>query len=186
MNNVYLIGFMGVGKSTIARSMEKRLQWKCVDLDRLIEEKAKMSICEIFRRKGEDFFRSLEKETLNEVSASSSQIISCGGGTVLDQENVKIMRKNGTVIWIDADISIILQRVKRRRDKRPLLRRKSDEDIKAMYEARKEIYSMASDHYVHSDDRTPYAVAAKIQKLLQIPFEVHDGRLKGGRLWQKG
>lgn len=186
MDNVYLIGFMGVGKSTVARSMEKRLGWRLVDLDRRVEERAGKSVAEIFRTDGETVFRRMEKDILLEVSGASRTIISCGGGTALDPDNVAVMKANGRVIWLDADVDVILERVSRRRGKRPLLKGKTDQDIIVLYEARREAYRSAGDYRVMSDDRSSYAVAAKIQKILQIPFEVRDERLKGGRFWQRG
>ena len=80
MKNIYLVGFMGTGKSTVGRELAKKKKWRFVDLDELIELREGRSIADIFSKKGEPYFRRIEKKILKEVSLEKSFVVSCGGG----------------------------------------------------------------------------------------------------------
>ena len=120
MKNIALVGFMGTGKSTIAALLARKLQTGYVDLDEKIEEKEGMKIRDIFSQKGESHFRKVEKEVVAEMSLNEGQIIACGGGVVLDEENVKNLKKSGFMICLEATPEVILKRTKNYKC-RPLL-----------------------------------------------------------------
>ncbi|MFH1355259.1 MAG: shikimate kinase [Candidatus Omnitrophota bacterium] len=120
MGNIYLVGFMGTGKSAVGRELAKIKQWRFIDLDELIEKKAEKSIADIFAQKGEPYFRDLEKMTLNEIAAGKDSVVACGGGIVIDRENIATMKHQGVVICLKASAEVILKRTSGKTH-RPLL-----------------------------------------------------------------
>lgn len=120
MNSLYLVGFMGTGKSSVGKKMAERLKRRFIDLDDLIELKAKKRISDIFAEDGEPYFRKLEKNTLREISLKDKTVVACGGGIVIDPENIEIMKQTGRIICLTASPEVILKRVSGT-GKRPLL-----------------------------------------------------------------
>jgi shikimate kinase len=110
MNNIYLVGFMGTGKSSVARELAKRRKWQFLDLDELIQLKEKRTVSDIFAKDGESYFRRVEKRVLKEVSSQKKFIVACGGGVVIDPENIRVMKETGLVICLAAAPEIILKR----------------------------------------------------------------------------
>jgi len=118
--NIALTGFMAVGKSAVGRSLARRLRWTFVDLDRIIEKSEGMTVAEIFRRKGEPYFRQAEKEALQKILSESGQVIATGGGVVLDEENLRLLRDKSLLICLSASPDVIERRAGKG-SKRPLL-----------------------------------------------------------------
>jgi shikimate kinase len=120
--NIVLVGLMGCGKSTVGRKLQGLLGYPLIDTDHLIEEKARLSISEIFARRGEHAFRELESAVLNELSAPGTprRIIATGGGIVGRKANRRLLSRLGYVVWLQAPVDVILQRTGRNKD-RPLL-----------------------------------------------------------------
>ncbi|MBN2831240.1 MAG: shikimate kinase [Candidatus Omnitrophica bacterium] len=112
MGNIYLVGFMGTGKTAVGRELAKKKKWRFVDLDELIELREGRSIADIFSKKGEAYFRRLEKKVLKEVSGENRFVVSCGGGIVTNEGNIKIMRESGLIICLKATPAAILKRTK--------------------------------------------------------------------------
>ena len=102
MKNLYLIGFMGAGKSTIAKVLAKKCPAKRIEMDQLIEEQQGMAITDIFAAHGENYFRDLETELLRSFSESTGYVVSCGGGSVLRDENAALMKENGCIVFLRA------------------------------------------------------------------------------------
>jgi shikimate kinase len=119
--NIALIGFMAVGKSAVGRNLAKRLQRRFVDLDRLIEKAEEKKVPEIFAAKGEAYFRQLEKRTLVEILRKTGQVIATGGGIVMDDDNLNLLREQTTLIRLTAPIDTLLARAGNG-SKRPLLK----------------------------------------------------------------
>ena len=118
--NIFLIGFMGVGKSTIAKLLAKELNAELIEMDETIEEEAGITINEIFEKYGESHFRDLESALVERIADKGGAVVSCGGGAVLRPENVAAMKKNGRVIFLSATPETIYERV-RFSTNRPLL-----------------------------------------------------------------
>jgi shikimate kinase len=110
MNNIYLVGFMGTGKTSVGKELAREKKRQFIDLDQLIEFKQKMTIADIFAKKGEPYFRRMEKKALREASEENNFVIACGGGIVIDKENIKAMKKTGKIICLKASPEEILKR----------------------------------------------------------------------------
>ena len=123
---------MAVGKSAVGRALAKRLKRRFVDLDRVIEKSEQMKVKDIFSRKGEAYFRRLEKQKLAQVLEQENQIIATGGGLVMDEDNVRLLRENSLLICLTASAEVLLKRAGTGA-KRPLLkggdRRERIEDL---------------------------------------------------------
>lgn len=111
MNNIYLIGYRGAGKSTIAPMLADRCGWTVVEMDDLIQQEEQCTIAEIFARDGEAGFRNLETQMLRKVAGREKQVVSTGGGIILREENRQLMRATGTVVWLKASAKTIALRL---------------------------------------------------------------------------
>ena len=170
--NIVLIGFMGVGKSTVAEHLSTMFGMDIVEMDQVIARRERMSIPEIFKQKGEEYFRNLETALLIEMQARKNVIISCGGGAAMRERNVKEMKKNGRVVLLKADPQTILKRVKHSNE-RPLLNGHKDVGyIKELMETRKEKYEAAADITVDTDKKTVLQICEEmVNKLLEMDEE---------------
>jgi len=120
-HNIALIGFMAVGKSAVGRNLAKRLHKQFIDLDRVIEKRAGFKIREIFEVKGEPYFREMEKQTLHDLLQKPGHVIATGGGVVMDEENLCLLREKTLLICLSASTDAIVTRVGNG-TKRPLLK----------------------------------------------------------------
>ena len=133
MKTVFLIGYMGCGKTTLGEPLARLLGWRFVDLDIYIEEKCGMTAKEVFMTHGEAHFRQLERVALEEVAATGGDaIVACGGGTPLQPGNMELMNRVGITVWLTTSVERITSRLvlPEQRSKRPLLNDLSDEEIK--------------------------------------------------------
>lgn len=163
--NIFLIGFMGSGKSTIARLLAKETGKELIEMDETIEKEAGCSINRIFEAHGEVHFRNLESELVARISNKGGAVVSCGGGAVLREENVVNMRKNGTIVYLSATPETIYKRV-RNSTHRPLLNGNMNvEYITQLMEKRLPIYEAAADEVVVVDDREKSQIVEKILEL---------------------
>lgn len=164
--NIALIGFMAVGKSAVGRNLAKRLGRRFVDLDRMIEKRAGMKVREIFEQKGEPCFRELEKQVLASVLAKQGQVIATGGGVVLDDENLALLRDKTLLISLSATVETILKRVGDSAV-RPLLQGNDRrERIEELLHLRRERYAQAHVN-VDTGDLTLEQVVDKIIEIAQ-------------------
>ena len=112
MKTVFLIGYMGCGKTTLGEPLARLLGWRFVDLDVFIEEKCGMTAKEVFMKHGEAHFRQLEREALNEVAATGGDVIvACGGGTPLQPGNMELMNRVGITVWLRTSVERITSRL---------------------------------------------------------------------------
>lgn len=159
MNNIYLVGFMGSGKSTVGKILAEKLKMEFIDVDQLIEKEEGMKIADIFEKKGEKYFRNLEKKKIKDLTKEKNLVISTGGGLGADKENMDLMKKTGLVVWLDVSLDEILKRCKGDRN-RPLLNQ-DHEKIKKLYEERKPIYRTAHIR-IKTDDKEPEEIVEEI------------------------
>jgi shikimate kinase len=110
-DKIYLVGFMGAGKSSVARVLGKRLDWRVEDIDARIERAERRDIPTIFRDAGEPYFRAREREALVQLLPERGTVVACGGGTFADPANRELMLRDGVVIWLDAPLATVLGRV---------------------------------------------------------------------------
>ena len=110
-DKLYLVGFMGAGKSSVAKALGKRLDWKVEDIDARIERAERRDIQTIFRDAGEPYFRAREREALVQLLPERGTVVASGGGTFADPANRELMLRDGAVIWLDAPLSTVLGRV---------------------------------------------------------------------------
>jgi len=161
-HNIFLIGFMGVGKSTVSDYLSKILASPQVEMDQVIVNKEHMSINKIFEEYGEEYFRNCETNLLIELQKKNNQIVSCGGGVAMREINVREMKKNGRGVLLTASPETILERVKDS-DERPLLRgRKNTEYISELMEIRRPKYRAAADIIVDTDHKNVEEIAEEI------------------------
>jgi shikimate kinase len=109
--NIYLVGFMGTGKTAVGRELARKKKWHFIDLDDLIELREKRTISEIFCREGEPYFRRSEKRVLKEVAKEKKFVVASGGGIVLDKENIRTMKETGLMVCLVASPEVILKRI---------------------------------------------------------------------------
>ncbi|HVK47551.1 MAG TPA: shikimate kinase [Pseudobacter sp.] len=128
---IFLIGFMGAGKTHWGKQVANRMGLPFYDLDELVVAHEGKSIADIFTENGEEYFRMCEKQMLEElVEKEDSMIISCGGGTPCFFNNIDFMKRYGIVVWLNTQVEVILQRLMKERMHRPLLKDIKDEDLR--------------------------------------------------------
>lgn len=168
MENVFLIGFMGSGKSTIASYLAENYGMEIIDMDQLIVEREGMAIPDIFAQKGELYFRDVETSLLIEIQGEQNKVVSCGGGVVLQEKNIQAMKKSGQVVLLNAKPETILERVKDD-DNRPLLwGNKNVQFIHDMMEKRQPKYEAAADLVIHTDGKSADEICKEIISKVKI------------------
>lgn len=110
-DKVYLWGFMGAGKSTVARALARRLDWRAEDVDARIERQEQRDIPSIFRQSGEAYFRSLERQALLDLLPERGVVVATGGGTPVDPANRALMLRDGAVVWLDLPFDRVVDRI---------------------------------------------------------------------------
>jgi len=171
--SIVLIGFMGAGKSSVGRWLERRTGLTRVDTDEIIAAKYRISISEIFSKHGETAFREAETEALRELPPDRPTIIVTGGGTILRPENVEILKRAGTIVWLQGDEETLFERAGRR-GSRPLLQTENPrETFSELMKKRKPLYQQVADFRVDttalSHEEVADAVLRKIEGLAQHP-----------------
>ncbi len=163
--NIYLVGFMGTGKSSVGRQLAKDKGCSFVDLDELIELKEQRRIADIFAKEGEGHFRKIEKKMLKQVSSQDGFVVACGGGIVLDKDNIKLMKATGRMVCLSATPEEILKRVSANKE-RPLLNvREPKKRINLLLKMRAPYY-MQADKTVDTSGIPVRQVAKKISRML--------------------
>ena len=167
MENIFLIGFMGCGKSTVAMHLSQQYHMEILEMDQMIVEQEGMSIAQIFDQCGEPYFRDLETKLLKEMKPGKNQVISCGGGVALRSENVEEMKRTGKIVLLYAKPETILERVKNDHQ-RPLLDGNQNIDfIKNMMEKRRPYYEQAADFIITTDGKCVDEICAEIMEKIQ-------------------
>lgn len=151
MYKIYLVGFMGSGKSAVGRRLSYLLKMPYYDMDKEIVKRQKMSIPEIFEQHGEAYFRNLETEFLQNFRKESC-IISTGGGVATLDRNIKIMRNNGLVLFLDATFEDIWIRIKNDKN-RPIVQRSTKEELQLLFNTRRRSYKKAAHITIRTENR---------------------------------
>ena len=169
MERVYLIGYMGCGKTTIGKRLAKSLGWDVIDMDSRIENRYRKTIPDIFASEGEESFRKKERFILEELSALENVVVSTGGGAPCFFDNIDVMNSSGLCVYIRMTPEALAARLKNAKANRPLLKDKTEEEltgfIKEQLEKRRAFYEQAR-YVIDNDNGTPEEAAAKIAELL--------------------
>ncbi|GEK33906.1 shikimate kinase [Kurthia sibirica] len=152
MRKIYLVGYMGSGKSAIGRRLSFYLKLPYYDMDTEIVRREKMKIPEIFEQHGEAYFRKIETEFL-ENFRDEYCIIATGGGVAISEENRRIMRETGLVLFMDATFADIWKRIHRDRN-RPIVQRSTKEELEQLYNERRKSYKKAAHITIRTENRT--------------------------------
>ncbi|GIU74651.1 MAG: shikimate kinase [Bryobacteraceae bacterium] len=164
---IYLVGFMGSGKTTVGRMLARRLGWRFADLDEDIEAHAQMSINEIFDRFGEEHFRQLEHEALRrrvaDIARGVPWVVAVGGGCFAQPRNYELISNNGISIWLDAPLEMMRARVAQS-STRPLAR--DPAKFEELYQARRASYEKAD----YRIEIGPGGSAEAVEQILQLPI----------------
>jgi shikimate kinase len=162
---LYLVGFMGSGKSEVGRLLADELGWSFADIDEDIEKAQGVSIAEIFDNRGEQAFREMEQEALRkrvrEVECGKPMVLALGGGAFVDPANRKLLEERGVTVWLDCPFPRITTRVASQTH-RPLAR--DPEKFQQLFDDRRGVYSKA-EHRIEADTDDPAAIVAEILKL---------------------
>ncbi len=149
MNRIYIVGYMGAGKTTAARRLAQRLGWEVVDTDAMFEEKYKISVCDFFNKYDEPLYRKLESEVLKETENLEKVVVSTGGGTACYFDNIDWMNQHGLTVFLRISQKAVVDRLLHAKRKRPLAEGKSE----------KELTEFVNQHYT---SRLPFYEQAKI------------------------
>ena len=160
--NIFLIGFMGAGKSTISDYLKNVLAMDVVEMDQCIVERQGMNISDIFETYGEEYFRELETNLLIEMQSRSNVVVSCGGGVPMRERNVVEMKKNGRVVLLTAKPETILERVKDNHDRPLLENNKNVSFIADLLEKRRAKYEAAADIVVETDGKSELEICEEL------------------------
>ncbi len=164
MDNYVLIGFMGSGKTTIGRVLAKRTGWSNPDTDELLVRKAGMSVTDIFAAEGEDGFRRRETKLLEELAESEEEhvIYSCGGGIVLREENRPLLKRLGTVVYLEISPEEVIRRLGDDTTRPLLAGPDREEKVRTILDARRAVYEACADVTVSVTGRDPQEIAEEI------------------------
>ena len=163
--NIVLCGFMGCGKTTVGKILAEKLAMKFVDVDDLIEQEQGMTISEIFEKHGEIGFRKIENETIKKVSQWNNAIVSTGGGSVLNIDNVTALKSSGKIFFLDVMADTVLARLKDNTT-RPLLQRPDKEKaVNDLMNERRSKYEACADFVITTANESPIVCANDIIKL---------------------
>ena len=168
-SRVFLVGMMGVGKSTAGRLLAESLGWDYIDTDDEVPRRAGKSFQQVWEQDGEAGFRRLEAEAVADVSSRSGPaVVALGGGAVLDERSRRIIKEAGLVVWLRADPGTLFGRLGPQAGKgRPLLRRGPEEALRRLSDARAPIYESTADLVFDVDRMNPRDVADAIAKALK-------------------
>ena len=164
---IYLTGFMGTGKSTILNCLHEICGLEKIEMDEQIVREEGMSIPDIFAEKGEEYFRNLETDLVKRISAIENVVVSCGGGSVLRDENAALMKENGCIVFLRATPETIYERVKDSTN-RPILNGNMNvEYIRELMEKRRPRYEAVADICVDTDGKDVDAISEEILKAVE-------------------
>jgi shikimate kinase len=173
--NFIMMGYRACGKTTVGRIMAKKLQRPFFDTDHLVQERTGKTIREIVETRGWEAFREMERIVIGELAGLDGYIIALGGGAVLDQRNVEILKRKGFFFWLSADEESIGKRLLKDQasdaQRPPLSGTDTSAEIPSVLQAREEVYRQLADRIVDTSQRTVEEIAAEIDDFLKIKNE---------------
>jgi shikimate kinase len=165
ISNLFLIGFSGSGKSSVGKKLAKSLDYNFLDTDRIIEKDTSKTINENISNNGEIEFRKIETIVLSKIDYSKNNVIATGGGTPTINNNLKIMKKNGSIIWLSASIDSIFNRLFDSKEIRPLIGNTvKKENIVNLFNSRLNVYNVA-DTTIDTNDKNIEQIIKEISKI---------------------
>jgi len=175
VKHVVLTGFMAVGKTAVGRRLAKRLGYDFIDTDQLIEQRAGMTIAEMFEKLGEAGFRARERQVISELTLSKPTVIATGGGTFVDEQNRRRLKHLGVVVCLITSLETILDRVGRN-DARPLAQGDARRRLSELYEVRKPAYGKA-DVLVETEGLTVDQAVSRVSTMIAPHLKGHVGEV---------
>ncbi len=172
MRPVFLIGFMGAGKSTVGRLLAERLGASFVDLDDEIAASERTPVSEIFSTRGEAGFREAERRALERLAGCRDVVIACGGGVVTDAASRAVLERSGTIVYLRVSSEVALARVGGETAGRPLLRGGDPASASALLASREHLYESAATLTVETEGRTPSEI---VEELVRRSEELRHG-----------
>ena len=163
-NNIVLVGFMGCGKSTVGKLVAEQLHFTFCDTDTLVEQRENTTVSEIFADKGEQYFRTLERTVISEISAENGLVIATGGGAVMNPENAENLRKTGFVVFLDITPEAVLKRLENDTTRPLLMREDKASAVTELIAKRKPFYTNVA-HVVINAENDLDATAKQIIEL---------------------
>lgn len=160
--NIFLVGMMGAGKSSVGSILADDLKYEFVDLDKTIERQLGKSIKAIFKRYGESYFREMEQKKLFEHKYTDMNVVSTGGGIILNQENKEFLSQENTY-FLDASADILWERACRRKYKRPLLDGLTFKAFDELYNIRRSLYSSCSKTVINTENKSIAMIVEEIK-----------------------
>lgn len=163
---ITLLGYMGSGKTHVSKILSDKINFKLFDLDKEISRRNKSTIPEIFQKRGEIYFRKLEREVLEEILATQENtILSLGGGTPVYYNNMEIINSNSTSVFLRTSINTLVERLSKQKEKRPLIANISNEDLpefiaKHLFE--RNVYYNRAQYSISTDSKTPEEILQEI------------------------
>ncbi|MGI6537384.1 MAG: shikimate kinase [Caldicoprobacterales bacterium] len=171
-NRIFLIGFMGTGKTTIGQILAKNIGMEWLDLDCLIEQQVGETISDIFTSRGERWFRNKETEILEKVSRKPNIVLSTGGGVVLNPNNIELMKKKGMVVALTAEVNTLWERLKGNSN-RPLLQGKNPKNALVQLYIERETFYNKGHFSIQVDNRSPENIAEDIIEKFHLFKSTH-------------
>ena len=171
MTRIFLVGYMGAGKTTLGRALAKELGIQFIDLDGYIEERLCKSVSQIFAEKGEESFREIERRMLHEAGEFENVVISTGGGTPCFFDNIEYMNSQGATVFLDVPVERLFIRLSIARKKRPLIMNKSDEELRSFIAEqlakRMPHYSKAKQRFISDQLEDARQIEASVKNFMQ-------------------
>ena len=164
--NLYLIGMMGSGKSTIGKKLSDAIDIPLLDMDIELEKIMEMKIDTIFNEYGENRFRMIESSFFSEITKKNIFVYATGGGIILDKSNQKILMQKGTTIFLDCSLDVLYSRLKNNVNSRPILKNDFEKKINEIYNERYDIYKSCSDFIQDTSSLTPNKIVDHIRNYL--------------------
>ncbi len=164
--SLILTGMMGAGKSTIGKDLSGKLNIQFKDIDKIIEKKLSLSIGDIFKKKGEEFFRKIEEEETLNLIKERNVVVALGGGAFMNKKIREAIKKLCVSFWLDLEPKYLFPRIKMNK-RRPLLNSKNlEQDVKNLYEKRKKTYSLA-DYKIDCNLKTKEEITKEVVKIYE-------------------